>query len=459
MSHAHDEPRASAVPEPIAWYEGMLLWPQHFQQLARRQEALTHFHARTMGPYHWGVRVLKFDTIQPVRGILRVLELEAVLPDGLVVSHVAGQGRPDLDLNLTPFLDDLKQRSLTVHLAVVRHGEAGSGANGVMERSEPYEAPPVLDETSGEASPSVRRTRPRLHLLLGDDVPKKYVSLPLAQLRYRNEDYVRTDYVPPRLHVERAAPLGQICDEVCRMLRDKAAFLADRVDPKVKKVTPKVLFERHRIHSLIGGLGGLEALLHTDRAHPFALYAALCQVATHVAAVGHALVPPTFQPYRHDDLYHRFNDVKAYIDRCIEEGIDETHEVYVFDRQEEGFTLLFDEAWLDQKLVLGIRARASLDAVQWGSDCVICSATHLDDIRRRRVRGLDREHAEESDGLVPGRDMELFELKPDARVLVPGEPLVVMASEERPGHERPVEVLLYVRKERKREYLYLHEER
>ena len=94
--------RVNELPESIAWYEGMLLWPQHFQQLTRRQEARLHFHALAIAPYHWGVRELHFDRVMLVRGMLRVIELEAILPDGLVVSHLARQGGMDLELDLKP---------------------------------------------------------------------------------------------------------------------------------------------------------------------------------------------------------------------------------------------------------------------------------------------------------------------------------------------------------------------
>jgi type VI secretion system protein ImpJ len=79
---------AADVPPAIQWHEGMLLAPQHFQWQSQRQEALLHYHSAAMNPFHWGVRHLRIDPVLLVDGTLRVLELEAVLPDGLVVSRL-----------------------------------------------------------------------------------------------------------------------------------------------------------------------------------------------------------------------------------------------------------------------------------------------------------------------------------------------------------------------------------
>src|SRR5690606_29497365 len=108
----HPMTRAHAAPDALVWHHGMLLAPQHFQQLSRRHEMLLYYHARTVAPYHWGVRHLEFDRVMLVGGVLRVRELEAILPDGLVVSHAGGPDRADLQLDLAPFAERLKDQAL-----------------------------------------------------------------------------------------------------------------------------------------------------------------------------------------------------------------------------------------------------------------------------------------------------------------------------------------------------------
>src|SRR5258708_36464981 len=65
----------------------MLLAPQHLQQLAQRAEGLLYYHIRTATPYVWGVRRLEIEKALLASGIFRVRALEAIMPDGLVVSY------------------------------------------------------------------------------------------------------------------------------------------------------------------------------------------------------------------------------------------------------------------------------------------------------------------------------------------------------------------------------------
>src|SRR4026208_2534070 len=85
------------IPDAIQWHEGLLLTPQHFQQLTSRHDALVQYGTSLIAPFCWGVRRFKYDNVGLPGGKLRVLELEAVMPDGLVVVHgLHGSGRDDV---------------------------------------------------------------------------------------------------------------------------------------------------------------------------------------------------------------------------------------------------------------------------------------------------------------------------------------------------------------------------
>lgn len=66
----------------ILWGEGLFLRPQHFQQQDLYHEWRLAQMTRVLHPYAWGVRHVKVDTDALQAGMLRVLELQAVLPDG-----------------------------------------------------------------------------------------------------------------------------------------------------------------------------------------------------------------------------------------------------------------------------------------------------------------------------------------------------------------------------------------
>src|SRR5262249_33848997 len=100
--------RAQAVVDRVEWFEGMLLAPQHFQLMNARVDSLVAWQTLSAAPFSWGVRRLVFDQGLLPAGVLRVLALDAILPDGTAVSYSAEweqHGR--LELSLEPFADAL----------------------------------------------------------------------------------------------------------------------------------------------------------------------------------------------------------------------------------------------------------------------------------------------------------------------------------------------------------------
>src|SRR5215475_9298751 len=103
----------SDIPERIQWSEGMLLGPHHFQQTARRNEALLDYYFSRAVPYFWGVTRLQIDPMRLAAGFVTILALEAVMPDGTLINHPALDGG-DLQLDLSPLAGRLQDGPLKI---------------------------------------------------------------------------------------------------------------------------------------------------------------------------------------------------------------------------------------------------------------------------------------------------------------------------------------------------------
>jgi type VI secretion system protein ImpJ len=102
--------------ERIAWHEGMLLVPQHLQQLCARMDSLVAAQVLAARPVAWGLGRLVLDEHLLPAGRLRVLALDAILPDGTLVSYEAQRtGAAALELDLLPFQDALQDGGLDVY--------------------------------------------------------------------------------------------------------------------------------------------------------------------------------------------------------------------------------------------------------------------------------------------------------------------------------------------------------
>ncbi len=443
MTAAHDLPLA------VQWHEGMLLAPQHFQQATARQEALLAYHASLVAPFHWGVRHLKIDPVQLVDGTFRVLELEAVLPDGLAVSRLDGDD--ELTLDLVPLAEEMRQKEVPVHLAVTAQRGQLPSVSGELARYDSLPGQPVADANTGGGELRIPRLRPRLRLIAGDEVPEKFTSFPLARLRYANESFAGTDYLPPMLRVPVGSPLGEVCQAIAQRLREKAVFLAEQArSPALASRVPQLLEVRQRVQSLVAALPPFEAVLATGVSHPYPLYVALCSLVGQVAAVGYGLIPPVLEPYDHQDARAAFLQAQAFLFRALDEGVNELFTGYPLAEQDGTFSLEFDPAWGDSELFLGVRARdgESVDATAtWTEQALVGSQSRMPALRTKRIRGAEHRRVQGDVELVPARGVTLFTLACDPQFIVAGERLEILNLDDALRRNRPAEIVLYVRNE------------
>ena len=438
---------ADEIPQAIQWHEGMLLAPQHFQQSCWRQEMLLQYNSLLVAPYCWGVRRLALDTKLLPSGTVRVLDLEAVMPDGAVVAHRPAENcELLLDLNAEANLP--KQREFLVYL-VLPARNAGAVKGGLM-RYEALESAPTQDENTGEGELRMPILRPRLALLAGEAPPPKYTSIPLLELRIEDEGCVQTGFIAPTMSVPLNSPLGELVGEVARRVREKAIYVSEQVRaPSAALDVPLMIENRAHLQSLIAGLPQFEAVLSTGAAHPLALYTALCGLAGHMAGLGNTLLPPIFSAYDHNDLRSSFQEVINFVLRMMNEGIPETYTAYPFKLKDRTFTLMFQEEWLGKRLVLGMRmptGATEKDLIGWGDECLIGSESVISSLRDRRIRGAQRQFIENDQELVPVRGVVLFGLKPDGEFIRPGETMQILNFGERWKTLSPLEIVLFVKR-------------
>ncbi|MAX47758.1 MAG: type VI secretion system baseplate subunit TssK [Rhodospirillaceae bacterium] len=439
---------ARELPDAIQWHEGMLLAPQHFQQLGVRGEELIAYHTATSSPFHWGIRHLKVDPVQLVSGIFRVLELEAVLPDGLIVSHVQGDDVP-LELDLSEQQGQLMGKPVPIYLAVPVRRLGGRATRGDLPRYQEVPGLPISDEHTGEGEMTIPRLKPRLSLHLTDSLAQKYVGFPIARLMLREEAFTMTNFVPAQLSITRVSAIGEMCQAVATRLREKAMFLAERArTPLGQTDKPMLQQSQTAIHGLVAGLPMFEAILKTDRCHPFPLYLSLCQIVGHMTAVGGALVPPMLPSYDHNDPKAAFSAACDFVIQMLDR-VSEAYTAIPFEEADGVFSLKIDPAWCDDDLTIGVRARAEMteaDVIAWMDVALVGSDSVIKPMRERRVLGAPRHRIDREQALdvVPTRGVVLFKIEVNFDDIVPGEKLSILSG-DRGRREPPQEIVLYVR--------------
>jgi type VI secretion system protein ImpJ len=430
------------LPDAIQWHEGMLLAPQHFQQADLRHEGLLHYHVGLASPFHWGVRRIQIDSRALASGVLHVTEIEAVLPDGVLV-------KDPLRIDLNPFVEELGGRgTLVVHLAVPARRGPTEPIAGSVARYESDEGYPVADENLGEGAIQVPRLRPAARLLVADAPAEKYTSFPLAKVNVQQENYSFGDFVPPSLVVNAVGYPAVAASDLASNIREKAKFLSDKVRASAAMAqSPKVQALQITVQKLFVGLPHLEALLAVQGVHPFEIYLSLCSLAGSLSGLTPGLVPPGFDSYDHNDLRGTFDPIIRFCQRMVD-SVEQAYEVVPFRFEEDAFRLQLRPEWRGRSLVVGAMGApgaSETSVLSWVMESRIGTADKITSIEERRIRGAPRIRIDADDdfGLVPSGGVLLFRVEAEPEFIGAEGILTISHPAERQGRERPVEIVLF----------------
>lgn len=211
----------------LLWGEGQFLCPQHFQRQDAYHEARLHETRRILHPYSWGVRSLRLDQGSLATGVLRLLEVSAVLPDGELYSA------PDTDELPPPLmLGELPPgtQDVVVHLALPllkeHGGNCGQDATDVMTR---YirEDMPTADIFSEAAEAGISYLRKSVRLLTDDQPRDAFVSFPLLKLQRTSAGGFEqvADFLPPMVNIHACPSLVSQLRSLLDALQAKAEAL------------------------------------------------------------------------------------------------------------------------------------------------------------------------------------------------------------------------------------------
>lgn len=431
------------IPEPVQWYEGMLLAPQHFQQAWRRSEALLGYGLMQSSPFAWGVQRLSIDRAMLASGRIRVLALEGILPDGLAVLHPR-EDEPYLERDITPFKDQMAKAPMAVHIAIPI--DTPRPEPGDAKRWRSVEGASIADANTDDNRMIVARLRPALSLEITETPTtppsRRLVSMPIARIGFRGDAFVQEPYAPPRQDFPAGSELATLCRSVVEWLREKALSIADLLRDRPER-PPGVM--TNTLRSIVGSLPRLEGLLQAERVPPFQVYLTLCDLMGGLSWLTAQPVPPAPPQYRHDDALPAFAVLSEYILKAIEQ-VREGYRALRFTPMGEGrFTLALADGTLPPTLVVGVRApqTAAPDGVaEWLSLAQIGSHAMMEDIEERRIRGTIRQRIETAEelGLTPQTGLTLFRLTVDPDFIVAGQPLEIAGTGA--GIE-PTEIFLY----------------
>lgn len=432
------------IPDALRWHEGMLLAPQHFQELSIRSEAMLNYYTAMASPFPWGVRRMEVDEALLDHRIFRLQHIEAVMPDGLHVQD------PPEQLDLSPFKADAERGPIRIYLCVPDSGLAER--RGVLARYMVDQGAAVADmdpeADEGQIAITIPRLKPNARLVATEEGTGGLIRMPIAEVEYADSAFQLTDYVPPHplaSDEKWCRALNALCQAAASKVRGKANYLLEMIrSPSAGSNRDR--FER-QLHSLMAGLPAFEAHLAAGGSHPYTLFVAMCTLAAHVSAVGSLDEIPRFPRYDHENIGEVFESVGRSLFNTLDLGVQENFTEYRLDGEGHSFNIAFREEWVGHKLVLGYLGQPTQEIIAWAENCYIGSESHIESMSKNRDLGCGRTRDDNHEGLRKRPGTILYTMSEDLRRIEPGETLYVFNPLHGPNDVGPTRVVLYVQHE------------
>ncbi len=349
----------------VAWSEGMLLRPQHFQQQDRfLYHAACQRHS-LMSPHGYGVRELTMDQQAPALGQISLVKVTGIFPDGMpfsfdqsdsLVLEVPGDARDELVWLVVP-----TERQAGTNIAVPEQGQV---ARYLFQESS------VQDDSDGggeEETLGLARLNPSLRM--GREDLAGYAAIPVARVvEVVADKEVRLDrnFMPPCLDIERIAPLSSLVRESLAMVKQRARALAGRMQKGAEQCT--TLFDVLMLQTLNRWQPTLEHLRDSPLVHPERFYQLVVTLIGELATFTRAeKVPPQLPPYRHDRLTETFGDLAAALIQSLSTVLEQTAVALKLEEAQFGIKVapLTDKSLLETaQFVLAVQADLTTEDIR-----------------------------------------------------------------------------------------------
>lgn len=317
------------LPERVVWSEGLLMTPQHLQQLDRFHEASLVARLDALDPLGWGVLRIEFDRRALASGQLSALECEAVLQGGAYLHVRSDDGELPPSRPIAEAFA-ASRTSLMVYLGLPRERD---GVNNYSRRPGGRERYVVehrnVGDALGTADPvDVPVARRNLMFLFGAESREDIDAIPVAEI-VRDDTGAYTlleTFIPPCMRVSASPFLQAGLRRVVGAMTTRQRALADsrreRDASSVEFAAQDV--SRYLLLSAINSrLPVLNSLSEAGDIHPRALYFLLTEFAGHLSTFATNFDPLSLPKYNHLDLRATYEELFARLTFLLQSSIRE----------------------------------------------------------------------------------------------------------------------------------------
>lgn len=350
----------------ILWGEGQFLRPQHFQLQDAYHEWRLAEMATSLHPYAWGLRKLGIDTDALASGVLRIDQLQLIMPDGELFNAPLDDPLP-APLSLQNTEAGVADIELYAVMAPVRSTggnlHTGPDAGSLSVRYQQKNTPsPDLFTQAAEAETAVLQkvlrvqsaAEPRDHL----------VSLPLCRVRRNATGGFEVDgrFVAPAVTIDASPALRQLLRRLLDTLQAKVnALYGFHREPSrhVIEFRSGDIASFWLLHTASSAFASLSHLHHHPGLHPERLFQQLLQLAGSLMTFSKSFTLADLPSYQHAQPGAGFARLETIIQALLETVISTRYFTIALRENKPSFhagLLETDKITAQTSLVLGVKA-------------------------------------------------------------------------------------------------------
>jgi type VI secretion system protein ImpJ len=274
----------------VLWGEGLFLRPQHFQQQDAYHEWRLAQVSRLLHPYAWGVRQFKVDTDALQTGMLRLLELQVVMPDGELFNAPAEDELPP-PVALSALQQDAGAAASdwVFHLCMAPLRPQGGNMAATREAADTavryFRSAQQAHDTFTDAVQAEVVVLRKSARLLPDDAPRAHlINMPLLRLKRTSTGGFELDqrFLAPSLHIQSSPALFLYLRRLLDVLQAKvdALYGLHREPSKnIIEFRSGDVASFWLLHTASSAFAGLSHLARHPALHPERLFEKLLELA------------------------------------------------------------------------------------------------------------------------------------------------------------------------------------
>lgn len=297
----------------VVWKDGILIGPQHFQRQDISQLATLHTRVGAVSPYAWGVAALTLDDAALRSGQVKLTELRAILPDGLIVDFRDGEpGAPAPRPIAEHFPATARSLDVAVGVPLLRDGIENYSGNEFARYRAVVRAD-VPDLAGARSKTDLELAVPNLSLLLGGEAQQSGISAlkvgeivrdPAGGFAWSNT------YIPPCLSIAVSRALAAGLQELLGQALDKRRALVElrrEREGDVAEFLARDITHYLLLGALSSGIPILKHVVDTPATSPLLAYLALAQFAGALTSFAVQIDPARLPAFNYLDLRGTFD--------------------------------------------------------------------------------------------------------------------------------------------------------